>query len=233
MILSRIHKKLLTGILVLIGMFPMYAASFDTELHHRILNTTESAEPFVTESVIMMSYAAPPGTQVVSLTLENESYRQFHDYEKNRHGIFVLTIPVPEGMVEIRYRLVVDGLWTVDPKAEIRRDGRGVLVSSLNIPADSTIPSPGIKHLTDGSTRFVLHGVTGSNVSLVGDFNRWDPYLTPMQESPVHPGVYSITLDIPQSFRFYRFVIDGQEVPDPENPASSRNGWGETASIIR
>ena len=220
-------------LMALIGSLPIFATSFDTELHHRILNTRESAEPYVSNNVIMLSYSAPKGTQVVSLALEHEKYQRFYSYEKNIHGIFILTMPVPEGYNEIRYRLIVDGLWTVDPNAGIQRDSRGVQVSSLIIPVHSSMPTPGIKQLSDGRIRFVYFGEYGSRVSLVGDFNRWDPYLTPMEESPVHPGVYTVTMNMPPDSRFYRFVIDGHEIPDPENPLSSRNVWGEIASIIR
>ena len=233
MTISGIRRTVLMIFLALIGVFPIVATSFDTELHHRILNIRESAEPYVSNNIIMLSYSAPTGTQVVFLALEHENYRKFHSFEKNEHGIFILTMPVPEGHDEIRYRLVVDGLWTVDPNAGVHRDSRGVPVSSLIIPVHSTAPIPGIKRLSDGSTRFVYIGDIGSRVSLVGDFNRWDPYLTPMEESPVHPGVYTVTLNMPPDSRFYRFVVDGHEIPDPENPVSSRNSWGETASIIR
>lgn len=233
MTISCKHTLLLAGLLLIIGSITVSAASFDTELHHQILNTTESSGPMVSNDIIMMSYSAAAGTQVVSLALEHENYRMFHTFEKNRHGVFVLTMPVPEGMTEIRYRIVVDGLWTVDPNTEIARDSRGVLVSSLTIPVDSSTPQPGIKQMSDGSTRFVYMGDAGSSVSLVGDFNRWDPYLTPMKESPVHPGVYSITMAIPSDFRYYRYVVNGEEIADPDNFRSSRNGWGEVVSIIR
>ncbi len=233
MIKSGTHKLFSIVLMVIIGAHTLSAASFDTELHHRILNTSESSGPYISDKFIMLSYAAESGTQVVSLALENEQYRIFHTYEKNRNGIFILTIPIPEGLDEVRYRLVVDGLWTVDPKTEIQRDRRGMQVSSILIPADSSVPAPGIRHLPDGSSRFVYYGNSNSRVSLVGDFNRWDPYLTPMKESAVYPGVYTITLNLPSDARFYRFVVDGQEISDPENHNSSHNGWGETASVIR
>ena len=233
MTVTGLYRSILIFLLTLPGTMPIYAASFDAELHHRVLNTRDSAEPYVSNNIIMMSYSAPSGTQVVSLALEHEDYRHFYTYEKNKHGIFILTMPIPEGIYEIRYRLVIDGLWTVDPKAEIIRDSRGVQISSVNIPIESTAPTPGIKRLPDGSTRFVYYGDSGSRVSLVGDFNRWDPFLTPMEESLIHPGVFAVSLNLPPDSRFYRFVVDGYEIPDPENPAGTRNGWGETASIIQ
>jgi len=232
MIRSIVQSLLSLTLMALMGLVPLTAASFDTEIHHRIINTTESTRPYILNKHIMLSYEASPGTRVVSLALENEQYRSFHTYEKNRHGIFILTLPIPEQINEIRYRLVVDGLWTIDPNAALERDNRGVQISSVAIPAHSAIPAAGVNRLPDGTTSFVFFGETESRVSLIGDFNRWDPYLTPMKESPVYPGVYSVNLVLPENARFYRFVINGRDIPDPENHRSSHNGWGETASVL-
>ncbi len=233
MIRSGVHSIIPAVILAILGIAPLSAVTFDTELHHRIINATESSNPYILNKHIVLSYAARPGTQVVSLALESEQYRIFHTYEKNRHGIFILSLAIPENIGEIRYRLVIDGLWTIDPNSEKQRDMRGVLVSSVLIPADSSIPSPGITRMPDGKTRFVYFGDESSRVSIIGDFNRWDPYLTPMEESPVYPGVYSVSLKLPENARFYRFVVNGRDITDPENHNSSHNGWGETASVIR
>ncbi|MDT8299769.1 MAG: glycoside hydrolase, partial [Spirochaetaceae bacterium] len=92
---------------------------------------------------------------------------------------------------------------------------------------------PGIKRMPDGSVRFVYVGTPNSRVALVGDFNRWDPYLTPIPESPIHPGVYVTTLRLPPDSQYYRFVVNGRELTDPGNPYSARNGWGEEASLVR
>ena len=212
--------------------FSAAASPFDTDLHHRILNTTEPAAPYLTRDAIMLSYSGVPGTRVVSMAMEHERFGIFHTYEKNEHGVFVLTIPIPEGMDEIRYRLVVDGLWTVDPNAPSEIDGRGVSVSHITLPSRSMAPPRGVAHLDDGRTRFTYYGSSGSRVSVVGDFNRWDPFLTPMEESPIHPGVYSAVVRLPRTSRHYRFVVNGEETADPGNPMDSRNGWGEVASII-
>jgi len=227
-------KTVLMAVLLGLALLPALGAStFDTELHHRILNAEDAAGPWVNRGTLLLSYEGFPGTQAVSLAFEHEDYRVFHTYERNEHGVFVLTMPVPEGMTELRYRLIVDGLWTVDPRASVVRDDRGVPVSTVRIPSDSSSPRPGMRLLPDGTVRFVYRGVPGARVSLVGDFNRWDPYLTPMEESPVHPGYYETRLRLPDEARLYRFVVDGVEIPDPENPARSRNGWGEVASLIR
>ena len=233
MTISGVRSLFSLILITIIGLVSLSAASFDTELHHRIINTRDSSKPYILNNKVILSYKAAQGIQVVSLALENEQYRTFHTYERNQYGIFILTLTIPEGVNEIRYRLVVDGLWTIDPNTELHRDNRGVQVSSLVIPVNSSMPLPGITRLPDGRTRFVYFGNEESRVSLIGDFNRWDPYLTPMGESPVYPGVYSVTLKLPSNARFYRFIVDGRDIPDPENRIRSHNGWGEAASVIQ
>jgi len=227
------YKIGLSIILFLTSALSTNAVSFDSELHHRILNTENSSKPYISNNSIMMSYSAPLGTQAVSLALENENYSTFHNYERNRHGIFILTMKIPEGQKRIRYRMIVDGLWTIDPNSRREFDNRGILVSILDIPSDTNTHVPGIKKLPDGRTRFVFSGKPKSNVFLVGDFNKWDPYLTQMEESLVYEGIFMVTLLLPPDSQYYRFVVDGKEILDPENPLNSRNGWGEMASIIQ
>ena len=208
------------------------AATFDTELHHRILNSDKASGPFVSGDVVLFSYAAGGRSQSVSLAFEHENYREFHTFEKNAHGVFVLTVPLPESATELRYRLIVDGLWTTDPNAPIRRDNRGIPVSSVSIPVDHSAPNPGVVRRSDGSVRFVYVGDPGARVSLIGDFNRWDPYLTPMKESYAYPGVYEVILNLPSDSGFYRFVVNGREIADPGNPVVATNGWGMDASPL-
>ena len=208
------------------------SASIDTELHHRILNTIESSAPAIFRKTMLFSYAASRGTQAVALAFEHEDYRRLYLYERNRHGIFVLTIPIPDGLRRMRYRLVVDGLWTTDSNTLVENDSRGIPVSTVTIPSPTSAPRPGVKRLSDGTYRFAYRGQPGSRVSLIGDFNRWDPYLNPMPESPIHPGLYIAALSLPADAQIYRYVVDGREIPDPENPVSTRNGWGEAASRL-
>ena len=229
----RIYRTVLAIFLFLALILSTNAASFDLELHHRILNAKNSSKPYISNNSIMMSYSAPPGTQAVSLALERENFSTFYNYEKNRHGIFILTMKIPEGQKRIRYRMIVDGLWTTDPNSNKEYDNRGILVSTLDIPLDTNTYVPGIRKLPDGRTRFVFFGKPNSNVFLVGDFNKWDPYLTQMAESLVYEGIYTVTLRLPPDSQYYRYVVGGKEILDPENPLNARNRWGEKASIIR
>jgi len=211
----------------------LFCETFDTELHLEIANLKQASAPRVVGSNILLSYSAPPISQSIALALEHEDYRTLHRYQKNKHGIFVLALPLPEGKQKIRYRLVVDGLWTTDPNTKKEEDSRRFPVSYF-IPPDSTgAPESGVEFLADGRTRFTYRGASGSKVSLLGDFNRWDPFLTPMPESPIYPGVYSVALKLPDEARFYQYALNGKRITDPANPRFARNGWDETISIIK
>lgn len=220
-------------LLMFAGIGSIFCEPFDIELYLETASIKHATAPRVIGGNILLSYSAPLMSQSVSLALEHEDYRILHRYQKNKHGIFVLSLPLPEGRQKIRYRLIVDGLWSTDPNAKIERDSRRLLVSYFILESNSGAPAPGVKLLGDGRTRFICQGISGDSVSLVGDFNSWDPFLTPMPESPVYPGVYSVTLTLPDEARYYRYVLNGREIIDPANPKIARNNRGEMVSAIR
>ena len=80
-----------------------------------------------------------------------------------------------------------------------------------------------------GATRFHYVGEPGRHVALVGDFNRWDPYMHAMAE--VSPGVYSIELRLPAGPRLYMFLVDGVWTPDPLNPRRDLDAWGRRVCV--
>ena len=63
------------------------------------------------------------------------------------------------------------------------------------------------------------------SVCLAGDFNGWST--TSHSMKPSSEG-YSITLPLSEGFYYYKFLVDGQLVPDPDNP----HRGGEYANSI-
>ncbi len=206
------------------------AASMDTDLHHHLLNARHAGKPYVSSGSITFTYQPAENIQSVSLALEHEDFRVFHTFERNPHGVFILTLPLPENSSHIRYRLIIDGLWTTDPHAETRKDNRGIPLSYIAFPLGSSAPAPGVRRQKNGSTRFVFIGNPGSRVTVIGDFNQWDPYISPLQE--LQPGIFETTLNLSPGNHYYRLVVNGQEMADPANPRTVRNGWGRDLSLI-
>ena len=78
--------------------------------------------------------------------------------------------------------------------------------------------------------KFVFVAPAAARVSLVGDFNRWDPDATPMQRTG---GTWTVTLPLAAGRHLYSFVVDGtQWMPDPSAPLAPEDGFGHANSVV-
>lgn len=79
--------------------------------------------------------------------------------------------------------------------------------------------------------RFSLEAAPGSQVSVAGTFNNWDPMANPMQDNP-KSGVYRTALRIPPGRYEYKFVVNGEWRTDPNCPAGVSNEFGDMNSVL-
>jgi 1,4-alpha-glucan branching enzyme len=80
-------------------------------------------------------------------------------------------------------------------------------------------------------TRFVFNAESASRVTIVGDFNDWDPDASPLQE--MGKGVWTITIPLAPGRYQYTFVVDGTSwVADPGAPRTLEDDFGQPNSII-
>jgi hypothetical protein len=80
--------------------------------------------------------------------------------------------------------------------------------------------------------KFVLVAPQAARVSLVGDFNRWDPAATPMQRTPTG-GTWSVVVPLSAGRHEYAFVVDGKQwLPDPSAPLAPVDGFGTPNSVV-
>ena len=111
----------------------------------------------------------------------------------------------------------------------INRDGRQ---STEQVPP-AAVGNPQLPDsLAARTIRFVLVAPEADRVSLVGDFNQWDPAATPLARDeqkdtwtayvPLRPGLHT-----------YSFVLDGQHfVADPSAPMAPDDGYGHKSSVV-
>jgi len=151
-----------------------------------------------------------------------DSYRdsgiQFHVYQ------------LPDHLRELEYRLIINGLWTIDPANPLsRRDPvTGLNLSVLNLPARAVRPNP-LNGLPAGLS-FTFNGPPGEIITVAGSFNSWDPFMYELREGPA--GVYSITIPLPPGVYQYVFFHRGERFVDPYNPRRSYARDGSAASEI-
>jgi hypothetical protein len=105
--------------------------------------------------------------------------------------------------------------------------GPGVVLRSVDAPsAPLTGPAEG------ATVQFVLAAPGANGVSLVGDFNDWDPSAMPLR--PTADGaVWSVTVPLTPGRHEYAFVVDGTDwVPDPAAPPAPGADFGEPNSVV-
>lgn len=85
-------------------------------------------------------------------------------------------------------------------------------------------------HAAVTPVQFLLAAPGARSVSLAGDFNGWNPGVTPL--TPGADGVWSVVVPLQRGAFAYSFVVDGREWrADPVTPAAS-DDFGRPSSIV-
>lgn len=80
------------------------------------------------------------------------------------------------------------------------------------------------------STEFTIYAPDAEKISLVGDFNDWDPEKYPMRK--FKSGICKKKVKLKPGCYEYLFVVDGEWCPDPENSKRKPNVFGTENSVI-
>jgi hypothetical protein len=199
------------------------------------LQSVERAGPprFLQRQVLLSFQPSDPKrpVRIVGASFAHERFQVFHPYVRNANGIFLLLLDVPQEVDTLTYRITVDGLWTPDPANPERiEDETGVIFSTFSLAGRPPGPllSPDVR--TDGRVTFRFRARTGLFVSLIGEFNRWDPFWEPMPESA--PGLYQVTVRLPPGPHYYVFSVNGERVPDPLNVEMAEDSEGFRVSTF-
>jgi hypothetical protein len=86
-------------------------------------------------------------------------------------------------------------------------------------------------HARVSTVRFTLRAPAASRVSLVGDFDDWNPRALPMRR--VSGGaVWVIEVPLAAGRYAYSFVVDGALARDPQAPQAADDDFGSPNSVI-
>ena len=123
---------------------------------------------------------------------------------------------------------VVRGVWT-SPRGTASPAPSAAMVSSptsLRPAADVDSDSRPVPK------QFVLQNGSAKRVSLVGDFNNWNPAAAPLTRDPAS-GVWTTVVPIPPGRHVYGYMIDDSVlVLDPRAPKTKDPSLGVEGSVI-
>lgn len=77
---------------------------------------------------------------------------------------------------------------------------------------------------------FICVAPQAKKVSLVGDFNNWDPTAHPMKRMP--DGAWMIQVELRHGHHRYAFLVDGVLTLDPRSQGITRDDQNRRVSLI-
>jgi hypothetical protein len=200
--------------------------------------------PALVGDTLILTYRSPVRARFVGVRFYHELGSVLHVYSVNEQGVFVLDYPLPAGLDRIAYRIVVDGLWMTDPSNPVvETNGEGVEVSVFRMETEPqrNIVNPAVKAdrtvAVEGGTpvyraTFLYRGTPGARVSLVGDFNGWDPFDPDGLMTEVGSGVFSVTIEVRPGRHYYAYFAGGRKVLDEANSETGIDPDGRRVSAF-
>jgi hypothetical protein len=202
----------------------------------RLMAISEPVAPQLFDDAVI--FTASARQRRVGVSFAHEGFGKIHWFKKLESpnasskgaGVLFLAYEYPRHLKELEYRLIADGLWTVDPwNLPARMDGSsGIGYSVVALPA-APRTATAIEG-ADGALRFYFETAAGESVYVAGSFNNWDPFMYELREES--PGRYSLVLPLPGGTHRYAFFHRGERVLDPFNPRKVYAKDGKTASEI-
>lgn len=102
---------------------------------------------------------------------------------------------------------------------------------TLNLNRVNGIKGPNAPVIEGSSVLFRLDAPGASLVTIAGNFNGWNSQTTPLEKGT--NGIWSIQLPLPAGQKYYyKFVLDGYWLADPDNPNTENSPGGGVLSII-
>ncbi len=77
---------------------------------------------------------------------------------------------------------------------------------------------------------FICDTPDAHKVTLVGDFNDWDPEATPMKHQL--DGAWTVQIQLGNGYHHYQFLVDAKPTLDPKAQGTARNEKNEKVSLI-
>ncbi len=200
----------------------------------------EGGPPIITERGVVFRYKPPKGHIPENVFVSGD----FNNWDKplrmmrNIHDVFVYMydrigkrgIVLKDG--KYRYRFLIDGLWKRDPdNPETTIDDYGTELSLFTIKIPIIVVKSNPIHIKDNFYIFYYKDDKARSVSLVGDFNFWNPYSNPMHKNK--SGLWEVVIDIPPGEYGYRFLVDGIYRTDPFGTSLVYDRFMKEMSLIK
>lgn len=130
-----------------------------------------------------------------------------------------------------RYKFMVDGIWINDPvNIEKEDDNSGSYVSIIE-QLDQIDNNITYRHVEKQIVEFRIFKPKAKFVSIVGDFNNWNPENDLLEKKK--NGVWTLTKRLFPGIYKYKYIIDGTWTVDLFNPKTAHDNAEGICSLIK
>lgn len=238
-------KKFFFLPVILLSLFPLIGNEIDSLTYSTLVSSISRAQaPIVSEKYVV--FTARGTARFAGIAFEHEQYKTTWPFkrlsrkdekgepQKDSQGKAIESIlfyiaEIPPETSELRYRMVIDGLWTTDPlNSQTSYDyTNGMMVSTLSVDRYEVYKTVS---KTNESVRFICISEPGKLIKLAGTFNNWDPFMYEMTE--IKAGYYELYLPLPKGTWYYAFFSGSSQIPDSINHERVYTKDGRIASVI-
>jgi len=206
--------------------------NINTYLHLLVNNLTKAEAPRIEDRKLILTWMSDTRPRYVAAAFQHEAFRQKHMFWRNQNGVYFLVMDLPaDAPPTLEYRLIVDGLWEGDPtNPDAYRNDQGITLNRISLKTTDLPMRDGPVQGYFGSVTFSYRGKSGQQVSIIGNFNQWDPFAHFLEET--HPGEYNLTLTLPPGSVLYEFVAGTRTFLDPGNARTGHDDQGGVFSYF-
>ena len=227
-------------------LFPSLASGIESVKYSSLVAQISRASAPVIVDGRYVIFTASGNARHTAISFEYENYTKSYSFQrlvrkdennkprvdangKTDMGVLFYIAEIPSALHEIRYRMVIDGLWTTDPlNAQTEYDyNDGMMVSTLPVDYYEVFQTANVNQ---GQVRFTYEGTPGSMIELAGSFNNWDPFMYEMTETS--PGKYELLLPLPAGTWYYAYYEGTTQLKDNTNSERVYTKDGRVASAV-
>ena len=175
--------------------------------------------PKIYRNGVLFTFLGDKNTKKVLVAGEFSNWKKHYALTKTDFNLFYRFVPLKIDKGIYQYKFVIDNIWLNDPLQPYKQeDYYGQKITSVYIPIDLNIYTTSPQYLGEDVYFFFLRDEGYNQVNWIGSDNKWDTSLNPMD---LVSGYWSIEKKINPQKRFYKFMVDGEDTLDPNNPEQS------------
>lgn len=235
-------KRILILFLSILIILPIYSATSDLlDADSYGINTILSQISSPKSPQIVGDYVvftAASNARHTGIVFDFENFRTIHSFErlntydydgKEVDSVLFYILKLPKNSNQISYRLIIDGLWTVDPNNTIKiyDDDIKTELSRVILNRKEEMIT---KVVESNTVKFIYSGESGQKIRVGGSFTNWDSYIYQLAE--VTPGLYEIEIPLASGTYYYNFYKGINSFTDTKNPDKAYTPDGRVASVI-